>query len=155
MWFQRSGAKWLMDGDMNTRYYHLKAMTRKRKNQIVMLRGANGELIENCNEVKKMVNDYYQLLFQQPPGDGVWFQTSLSYPTIDPQKLRDLDEVVGDDEVKQAIFNMGPWKAPGLDEFPAGFFFFQIFPAGFYQQAWLLVIVCVILSGMLSWILLC
>jgi hypothetical protein len=34
MWFQRSRAKWLMDGDRNTRYYHLKTINRRRYNNV-------------------------------------------------------------------------------------------------------------------------
>jgi endonuclease/exonuclease/phosphatase family metal-dependent hydrolase len=35
MWHQRSRARWLYDGDRNTKYYHLKAVNRKRKNKII------------------------------------------------------------------------------------------------------------------------
>ncbi|XP_045809710.1 uncharacterized protein LOC123904059 [Trifolium pratense] len=35
MWFQRSRVKWLIDGDRNTRYYHLKTVSRRKKNNIM------------------------------------------------------------------------------------------------------------------------
>jgi hypothetical protein len=38
MWFQRSRSKWLIDGDRNTRYYHTKTVSRRRKNNILMLK---------------------------------------------------------------------------------------------------------------------
>ncbi|WJX13116.1 hypothetical protein P8452_03545 [Trifolium repens] len=43
MWHQRSRAKWLYDGDRNTKYYHIKAVNRKRRNKIVMLRNCEGD----------------------------------------------------------------------------------------------------------------
>jgi hypothetical protein len=38
MWFQRSRSKWLIDGDRNTRYYHTKTVSRRCKNNILMLK---------------------------------------------------------------------------------------------------------------------
>jgi hypothetical protein len=40
--------------------------------------------------------------------------------------VRDLSEALTNDEIKNAVFSMGPWKAPGPDGFPAGF----------YQKSW-------------------
>lgn len=41
MWHQRSRAKWLSDGDRNTRYYHLKTVNRRRRNNIKALRDSS------------------------------------------------------------------------------------------------------------------
>jgi len=51
MWFQRSRAKWLADGDRNARYCHLKVNNRRRRNNIVMLRNEQGiglRILFNC-----------------------------------------------------------------------------------------------------------
>jgi hypothetical protein len=37
MWFQKSQSQWIKDGDRNTRYYHVKTITRRRRNKILML----------------------------------------------------------------------------------------------------------------------
>lgn len=42
MWHQKSRAIWLNDGDQNTRYYHVKALNRRRRNKIIMLRDSGG-----------------------------------------------------------------------------------------------------------------
>jgi hypothetical protein len=69
MWFQRSRAKWLKDGDRNTRYYHLKTTHRHKRNNIVMLRMASGEWVDDQQELQSMVNEYYQHLFAKPNGE--------------------------------------------------------------------------------------
>lgn len=126
IWFQRSRAKWLTDGDRNTRYYHLKAITRKRKNCISMLRDANGAWTDDDAELQNMVNNFYKNLFTDNNKEHVWFQTRFTYPTLTEENIQHLDEPVGDDDVRREVFSMGPWKAPGPDGFPAGF----------YQNAW-------------------
>jgi hypothetical protein len=47
MWYQRSRAKWLQDGDRNTRYYHLKTVSRRRRNNIIMLKNDSGLKVLN------------------------------------------------------------------------------------------------------------
>jgi hypothetical protein len=63
MWFQRSRAKWLKDGDRNTKYYQMKAVTRRRKNKVSMLRGEDKKWVENEEEIRGMANDFYKKLF--------------------------------------------------------------------------------------------
>ncbi|MCH81163.1 RNA-directed DNA polymerase (Reverse transcriptase), partial [Trifolium medium] len=55
-----------------------------------------------------------------------WYQTALSYPSIEDDMLARLSDSVEEVEVKRALFDMTPWKAPGPDGYPAGF----------DQQAW-------------------
>ncbi|KAF5464768.1 hypothetical protein F2P56_014820, partial [Juglans regia] len=42
MWRQRSKALWLKEGDKNSRYFHMKASQRRRKNKIVRLQDEQG-----------------------------------------------------------------------------------------------------------------
>lgn len=58
-----------------------------------------------------------------------WFQTRISFPPIGVEASLKLSEPLQDGEVKRALFQMGPWKAPGPDGFPAGF----------YQHSWSMV----------------
>lgn len=83
MWFQRSRAKWLVDGDRNTRYYHLKTVQRRKRNKIVMLRDGNGQWLEKIEDVKALVNKFYFDLFTTDTETSSWFQTNISFPQLE------------------------------------------------------------------------
>ncbi|MCI01519.1 hypothetical protein A2U01_0022546 [Trifolium medium] len=55
-----------------------------------------------------------------------WIQTPISYPALDEDIMKALAAPLTNEEVKHAVFSMSPWKAPGPDGFPAGF----------YQKSW-------------------
>ncbi|GAU43826.1 hypothetical protein TSUD_399190 [Trifolium subterraneum] len=125
MWFQRSRAKWLTDGDRDTRYYHIKTISRRRKNNIVMLKDEQGQWVEDIQQLQSLVNDFYKQLFALNNRCN-WSQTSITFPHLDAEVIRNLAGPVQDQEIKYAMFSMSPWKAPGPDGFPAGF----------YQKSW-------------------
>jgi hypothetical protein len=126
MWFQRSRAKWLMDGDRNTRYYHVKTVARRRKNNVIMLKDDNGQWIDDVTQLQNLSTDFYKKLFSDDQISRPWTNIGIKYPVLDPEMLSKLAEPVSIEEVRRAVFNMHPWKAPG----PNGF------PAGFYQRSW-------------------
>ena len=122
MWFQRSRTKWLVDGDRNTRYHHLKVVNRIRKNKVVMLRNSQGHWVDDIVTLQGMVNDFYKDLFTNNNTGRTWFQKEITYPHIDDVGMEKLVMPIMDEEVRRALFSMSPWKAPG--------------PAGFFQQSW-------------------
>jgi len=104
MWFQRSRAKWLADGDRNTRYYHLKTVNRRRRrNNVVVLRNSEGEWIDNPTILQRLVNDFYKNLFTNNNTGGRWFQTDVTYPQIDVAAMEKPVLPIGDEEVKIAF----------------------------------------------------
>lgn len=51
-WKQRSRAVWLKEGDRNTKYFHAKALARRKKNKIHGIEDENGDWIEDVEVVK-------------------------------------------------------------------------------------------------------
>jgi hypothetical protein len=52
MWLQRSREAWLKEGDRNTKFFHMKAATRTKKNKITRLRKEDGNLTQDKNEME-------------------------------------------------------------------------------------------------------
>jgi hypothetical protein len=113
MWFQRSRAKWLIDGDRNTRYYHLKTVNRRKKNNITMLKDSNGNWVEDIDQIRHLVNEYYINLFDESIMSRAWFQTNISFPPLELVTRNTLAAPISDEEVKNAVFKMPPGKRLG------------------------------------------
>lgn len=64
-WRQRSHEKDLKEGDANTKYFHLKASGRKKKNHISVLQNNGEEIVGDKNLVEHITN-FYKDLFGPP-----------------------------------------------------------------------------------------
>lgn len=87
-----------------------------------MLRNEEGEWIEDEHQLKEMVNSFYKNLFTEDSITMEWVKTKYSYPLIDEDTVDSMGRQIEKEEVKDAIYSKKPWKAPGPDGFPAGFF---------------------------------
>lgn len=65
MWFQRSRALWLKDGDKNSAFFHEKASHRKRRNTIKSIEDADGVFITKHEEIAKVMRDYFIQIFSK------------------------------------------------------------------------------------------
>jgi hypothetical protein len=57
MWLQHSRISWLKEGDCNTRFFHIQAKWRSRKNKIKKLKRADGTWCDAPCEMKSMARD--------------------------------------------------------------------------------------------------
>lgn len=53
----------MREGDKNTKYFHTKASTRKRKNKISGLEDEDGVWIEEVEGVERLFCEYFQNIF--------------------------------------------------------------------------------------------
>ena len=49
--------------EKNTRFFHLRASQRKKRNKIFKLRKADGSLTEDVNEMKNLITTFYKDLY--------------------------------------------------------------------------------------------
>ena len=58
-WRQRLKFYWLKDGDSNTRFFHASASARKKKNEIIGLINATGDLVQTDEDIQRVAVDYF------------------------------------------------------------------------------------------------
>lgn len=115
MWFQRSRAMWLKDGDKTSKFFHEKATHRKLRNSIKMIENEEGQEVKKEEEIKKVILDYFVNVFTSvTPGDDEDLMNALEC-TVTPDINEALMKPFTAEEVYAAIKQMHPAKAPGPD----------------------------------------
>jgi mannosylglycoprotein endo-beta-mannosidase len=69
-WYERAKIKTLLEGDANTRFFHLVANGKHRKQRIFKLEDDQGVVVgDDC--LKRHITNYYKNLFGEPEASGV------------------------------------------------------------------------------------
>ena len=122
LWKQISRVEWLASGDKNSRFFHLRATMRRRKNLIKSLHNADGDIINSIDQLETMATQFYKELYTS---EGVSNMNAVldCVPTkVSAEMNAVLEADFSADEVKRALFQIFPLKAPDPDGFPAHFF---------------------------------
>ena len=125
-WYERAKVKTLLEGDDNTRFFHLVANGKHRKQHIYKLENDQGVVIGDA-QLKSYITKFYKDLFGPPDASDI---------TLEEDRIQDIPQVTQEDnemltsefteaEVKSDVFQMEHNKAPGPDGFPAEFY--QVF----------------------------
>lgn len=62
-WKQRTKSHWLQHGDRNTKYFHACATQRRKKNTIVEITNAQGQLMKENADIDEAFWGYFSELF--------------------------------------------------------------------------------------------
>ena len=122
MWLQRSRISWLREGDKNTKFFHQKAVWRSRKNRIRRLKACNGQWCDDPSQMASMATDFFGSLYTKDDNVNPDLLISLLDERISGEMNAVLCKEFSDKEIGDALFQIGPLKAPGPDGFPARFF---------------------------------
>lgn len=122
MWQQRSRIRWLAAGDKNARFFHLRASQRRKNNKINKLRRVDGQLTEDSQEMGSLIYSFYMNLYTSEGTENMESVLNTVPAKVTPDMNDQLIAPFREQEVKEAIFQMFPTKALGLDGLPAYFF---------------------------------
>ena len=89
---------------------------------IQALYNALGIRVEDKDEMKQLVTDFYKTLYTTEGVQGVDDVLQHVPRKVTPEMNASLCAPYTNEEVKQALFQMFPTKAPGPDGFPAHFY---------------------------------
>ncbi|XP_042974784.1 uncharacterized protein LOC122306423 [Carya illinoinensis] len=112
MWKQRSRVKWLREGDCNSRYFHSKASTRRRKNSIMQLQDESG-CWQKGDQMDALITEYFQNLFTAADWVDMGDILSGVEARVTAEMNEDLLKPYVAEEVELALKQMHPSKAPG------------------------------------------
>ena len=122
MWRQRSRAMWLMEGDKNTKFFHGKANQRRKTNEIHKLKDGDGVWWRGEDHVERILVDHFSDIFSSSNPDDIDVVCEVVRGKLNNDHKEMCATSFSNLEVKEAIFQMHPLKAPGPDGLPALFF---------------------------------
>ncbi|KAL8109869.1 hypothetical protein AgCh_025820 [Apium graveolens] len=119
-WKQRAKTFWLQEGDSNSRYFHAHASQRKKLNRIPYLEKEEGLKVDEENEMKLLVKDYFSSVFTES-GRGALSEESMNQNIISASQNERLTASLTFEEFTVAVKQIHPDKASGPNGFSPAF----------------------------------
>ena len=124
-WCQHSCMVWLAVGDKNTKFFHQQAIQRRRTNKIVRLSNSNGQWCTDGFEISNISVQYFEDIFGSSYPHRMDETLFVVSPIVSEGMNHQLSIPYLAEEVRQALFDMSPSKAPGPNGMLSFFFFFS------------------------------
>ncbi|KAH1039300.1 hypothetical protein J1N35_041043 [Gossypium stocksii] len=121
-WAQRSRINWLREGDRSTKFFHMRATSRHKKNNIKRFRGHGGIWVYDTKGICKIAGDYFQNLFTSSIINNNELEMSYIPKCVDHEINDMFMKKFTDEEILAAFNQMDPRKVSDIDGL-LGFFF--------------------------------
>lgn len=122
MWRCKSRLQWHAMADLNTKYFHLSTMVRRRRNCIEGLKTADGSWIHCREDIgNHFVSSFSDMFTSSSPSLGPEIASLIS-PVITIEENLALCLIPNESEIWKAMRSIGAFKAPGPDGISALFY---------------------------------
>ena len=120
----KSRVNWMIQGDRNIAFYHVFTLVRRKMNQILVIKDSVGEWLYEEDAIKNFIRSGFNEVYSSSLSSASW---SIPFTTIWQGKMSDeeRDSISGDalvEEIKNALWSLKAFKAPGPDGLHTGFF---------------------------------
>jgi hypothetical protein len=117
---QKARDKFMLNGDENSKYFHLLAKHKKRKLKILTLSHGDN-MAQDENGINQLATSFYKNLFC-PSQESSISLDNLYMKRLDDDDREFLTSPFSLEEVKDVVFSLKHNSAPGPDGFPSKFF---------------------------------
>ena len=123
-WALKSRLNWAAFGDSNTSFFHVSTLVRRHRNKIQSLKNFVGEWITNDEGVENLILLGFKEIFQTEclASSRASKIQEFCCCTFTEEEQATLDALVLDEEIRQGLWALKPFKALGPDGLHAGFF---------------------------------
>ncbi|KAA3475693.1 Retrovirus-related Pol polyprotein LINE-1 [Gossypium australe] len=121
LWRQKARCDWLQFGDRNTKFFHSRTMQRRKFNRILALRISSREWCFEQDILSDEAVKFFEDLYGENPSPMPDIPSDI-FTSLKENDIHFLNKPVLNEEIKKALFDMAPLKAPGSDGFHAHFF---------------------------------
>jgi exonuclease III len=123
----RAKARWVADGEKNTKYFFGLEKRNYLNKTINRLVDQNGTEIVDAQDILKTEKQYYETLYTEPPNYNTTDHEQLFFPSESEVKLTENEKntcegKISNTECKNVIKTFQNGKSPGTDGLPAEFY---------------------------------
>ena len=122
LWLQCSRIDWLKEGERNTKFLHRRAVWRARRNFIRRLQKQDGSWCHVPSDMERMTSSYFKEIFTKDPTLSPDAVLDCIQQKVSPELNESLCRPNTEEEIPDALFQIGPLKALGCDGLPARFY---------------------------------
>ena len=124
LWRQKARIKWLFAADLNTKFFNLTTIIRRRKNAIDFIKNQQGSWVSGRKEIGRCFESFFRNLFETSNPSILNNLDNLICPSLFEEDIQMLTKIPTPEEVKDVVFSMNSNKALGLNGMSAHFYKF-------------------------------